>query len=45
MYQNVQLISTRFIPQEAHQQTSMGRTYSLNKKDSKMVGDAMKKKL
>ena len=25
--------------------TSMGRTYTLNKKDSKMVGDAMKKKL
>ena len=25
--------------------TSMGRTYTLNEKDSKMVGDAMKKKL
>ena len=25
--------------------TSMGRTYTLNKKDSKMEGDAMKKKL
>ena len=25
--------------------TSMGRTYTLNKKDSKMVGDALKKKL
>ena len=38
---NVQLISKVYLKKH----TSMGRTYTLNKKDSKMVGDAMKKKL
>ena len=38
---NVQLISKVYLKKH----TSMGHTYTLNKKDSKMVGDAMKKKL
>ena len=38
---NIQLISKVYLKKH----TSMGRTYTLNKKDSKMVGDAMKKKL
>ena len=36
-----QLISKVYLKKH----TSMGHTYTLNKKDSKMVGNAMKKKL